>query len=145
MCSALLCLAAQSCWTLCSPVDCSPTRLLCPWGFSSKEYWSGVPCPPQPRDQSQVSHIAGRFSTDWATREVYAILFLLEVLEIATIWLLTSHTQTHLCRANPSNDLFTSCLGQRSLAAYSSQGHKQSDTTEATWHAWCIWHSRGAS
>ena len=23
-----------------------PTRLLCPWGFSRKEYWSGLPCPP---------------------------------------------------------------------------------------------------
>ena len=25
---------------------CSPTRLLCPWGFSRQEYWSGLPCPP---------------------------------------------------------------------------------------------------
>ena len=23
-----------------------PARLLCPWGFSRQEYWSGVPCPP---------------------------------------------------------------------------------------------------
>ena len=23
-----------------------PTRLLCPWGFSRQEYWSGAPCPP---------------------------------------------------------------------------------------------------
>ena len=23
-----------------------PTRLLCPWGFSRQEYWSGLPCPP---------------------------------------------------------------------------------------------------
>ena len=22
------------------------TRLLCPWGFSRQEYWSGLPCPP---------------------------------------------------------------------------------------------------
>ena len=28
-----------------------PTRLLCPWGFSRQEYWSGLPCPP-PRDLS---------------------------------------------------------------------------------------------
>ena len=27
----------------------SPARLLCPWGFSRQEYWSGLPCPP-PRD-----------------------------------------------------------------------------------------------
>ena len=99
----------------------------------------------QPRDQSQVSHIVGGFFTNWATREVYAILFLLEALEIATIWLLTSHTQTHLYREKPRNDLFTSCLGQRSLSGYSPQGHKESDMTEATWHAWHIWHSRGAS
>ena len=24
---------------------CKPTRLLCPWGFSWQEYWSGLPCP----------------------------------------------------------------------------------------------------
>ena len=23
-----------------------PTRLLCQWGFSRQEYWSGLPCPP---------------------------------------------------------------------------------------------------
>ena len=23
-----------------------PTRLLCSWGFSRQEYWSGLPCPP---------------------------------------------------------------------------------------------------
>ena len=22
-----------------------PPRLLCPWGFSRQEYWSGLPCP----------------------------------------------------------------------------------------------------
>ena len=38
----------QSCPTL-NPMDCSPLRLLCPWGFSRQEYWSGLPCPP-PRD-----------------------------------------------------------------------------------------------
>ena len=25
---------------------CGPTRLLCSWGFSRKEYWIGLPCPP---------------------------------------------------------------------------------------------------
>ena len=37
-------------------------------GFSRQEYWSGLPCPfsrgsSLPRDQAQVSRIAGRFST----------------------------------------------------------------------------------
>ena len=27
------------------PHGLSPTRLLCPWGFSRQEYWSGLPCP----------------------------------------------------------------------------------------------------
>ena len=43
---ALLCLVTQSCPTLCNPMDCSPARLLCPWGFSRHEYWSRLPCPP---------------------------------------------------------------------------------------------------
>ena len=28
------------------PYGLQPTRLLCPWGFSRQEYWSGLPCPP---------------------------------------------------------------------------------------------------
>ena len=28
------------------PHGLQPARLLCPWGFSRKEYWSGLPCPP---------------------------------------------------------------------------------------------------
>ena len=36
---------AQACPTLGDPMDCSP-MLLCPWGFSRQEYWSGLPCPP---------------------------------------------------------------------------------------------------
>ena len=43
--SRSLCLVAQSCPTLCDPMD-YPTRLLCPWGFSRQEYWSGLPFPP---------------------------------------------------------------------------------------------------
>ena len=33
-------------FTLCDPMDCKPARLLCPWGFSREEYWSGLLCPP---------------------------------------------------------------------------------------------------
>ena len=40
---------SQSCRTLCNPRNCSPTRLLCPWGFSKQEYWSGLLFP-SPRD-----------------------------------------------------------------------------------------------
>ena len=38
-----------------------PTRLLCPWGFSRQEYWSGFPCPP-PGDLPDFC-IVGRFFT----------------------------------------------------------------------------------
>ena len=43
-------------------------------GFSRREYWNGLPSPSpgvssQPRDQTRVSLIAGRFFTVWATRE----------------------------------------------------------------------------
>ena len=31
------------------PHGLEPARLLCPWGFSRQEYWSGLSCPP-PRD-----------------------------------------------------------------------------------------------
>ena len=36
---------AQSCPTLCDPIDCSPPAPPS-MGFSSQEYWSGLPCPP---------------------------------------------------------------------------------------------------
>ena len=39
-------------------------------GFSRQEYWSGLPFPsPQPRGRTQVSCIADRCFTIWATRE----------------------------------------------------------------------------
>ena len=44
----MLCLVAQSCPTL-WPYGLKPARLLCPGGFSRREYWSGLPCP-SPRD-----------------------------------------------------------------------------------------------
>ena len=100
------------------PYGLQPTRLLCPWGFSRPEYWSGFPCPPpgdlpdpgiqprspalqvilyqlshqgrpgilvwvdypfsrgssQPRNQTGISCIAGRFFTHWATRERWGTL-----------------------------------------------------------------------
>ena len=66
-------LVAQSCPTLCDPMDCSPpssfvhgilqARML-QWAaisFSRGSYW--------PRDWTWVSCIAGRFLTVWVTRE----------------------------------------------------------------------------
>ena len=65
--------AAQSCQTLCDPVDCSPpgssihgilqARILV-WVAISFSRGSSPP-----RDWTQVSHIAGRWFNLWATRE----------------------------------------------------------------------------
>ena len=67
-------LVAQLCTTLCHPRDCSLP------GSSVHEIfkvrilkWVAIPFsrePSQPRDQTQVSCISGRFFTVWTTREV---------------------------------------------------------------------------
>ena len=44
-----------------------PTRLLCPWDFPGKD--TGVVCHFLLQDPTPVSCIAGRFFTNWATRE----------------------------------------------------------------------------
>ena len=63
LCFPLLCLVAQSCLTE-RPPGLQPTRLLCPWEFSRKEYWSGLPWESsQPRDRTQVSPSSGGFFT----------------------------------------------------------------------------------
>ena len=74
-------LVAQPCPTLRDPMDCSPpgfpvhsilqTRIL---------EWVPIPFSrgsSQPRDQTRVSHIAGRFFTIWATREALILQLLL--------------------------------------------------------------------
>ena len=72
---AVLCLVTQSCPTLWDPMDCSPPGsslhgdspgmgCLLEWVVkpSSREF-------SQPRDWTEVSGLAGRFFTVWATRE----------------------------------------------------------------------------
>ena len=69
----MLCLVAQSCLTLCDPMDCSPAgssvhgdspgRIL-EWVAMPSSWGSS-----QPRDLTQVSYIAGRFFIILATRE----------------------------------------------------------------------------
>ena len=44
--SAVLCWVAQSCPTLCNPMDCSPPGSSVHEEFSRQEYWSRLPCPP---------------------------------------------------------------------------------------------------
>ena len=88
---------AQSCPTLCNPMDCGlpgssvhgilQARIL-EWvaiPFSKGSSW--------PRDWTQVSHIAGRFFTIWATTEAQIYLLLL--------LLLSRFSRVQLC-ATPS-------------------------------------------
>ena len=59
---------AQSCLTLCDPIDYTVHGIL----QARILEWVAVPFSKgssQPRDRTQVSHIAGRFFTSWATRE----------------------------------------------------------------------------
>ena len=78
MVATVLCLVAESCLTLCNPMDCSPPGSSIHGILSRQEYWSGLPCPspgdlPNPRTEpmSLMSPtLAGRFFTSWATWEV---------------------------------------------------------------------------
>ena len=73
MYAAVLCLVARSCPTLCDLMDCSLPG--CSVHGVSPGKNTGVGChaflqgTSQPRDQTQVSCISGRFCTVWATRE----------------------------------------------------------------------------
>jgi len=66
-------IVTQSCLTLCDPVDyivhgTLQARIL---------EWVAFPFSrgsSQPRDRTQVSHIAGRFFTSWATREAHLLI-----------------------------------------------------------------------
>ena len=63
----------QSCPTLCNPVDYTVHGILQAWILE----WVAFPFSrgsSQPRDWTQVSHIADRFFTSWATREAHHIL-----------------------------------------------------------------------
>ena len=67
------CLVAQSCPTLRDPRDCSPPGSSVLGIFQARILkWVAIPFSKgflQPRDRTQVSCIAGRYFTPWATRE----------------------------------------------------------------------------
>ena len=70
-------LVAQSCLTLCDLMDCNPPDSSIHWISQTWILeWVTIPFYRrffQPRDQTQVSHIAGRFFTNWATREALLV------------------------------------------------------------------------
>ena len=60
--------AAQSCLTLCDPMDYIARQAPLSMELSRQEYWSGASLPfsrgsSRPRDQTQVSYTAGRVFT----------------------------------------------------------------------------------
>ena len=77
------CLDAQSCLTLCDPMDCSLPGSSVLGDSSGKNYWSGLPCPPPGElpdpgmelisllcgDSSLMPVLAGGFFTTSATWE----------------------------------------------------------------------------
>ena len=68
-----MCLLTQLCWTLCNPMDCFHQAPLFMRIFQARLLEWGA-CPfsrgsSQPRDQIQVSCIAGGLFTTWATRQ----------------------------------------------------------------------------
>ena len=67
-------LAPQSCPTLCNPMGCSPQDSSVHGILQASILeWVAIPFSrgsSQPRDRTQVSCTAGRFFTNWATREV---------------------------------------------------------------------------
>ena len=69
----------QSCLTLCYPVDCSPPGSSVHGIFQARVLeWVAISFSrgsSQPRDRTQVSHIAGRCFNLWAIREVHKYFF----------------------------------------------------------------------
>ena len=67
------CLVSQLCLTLCNLMDCSPPGSSVHGILQATRLkWVAMPSSrgsSQPRDRTQVSHIAGGFFTSWATRE----------------------------------------------------------------------------
>ena len=70
-------LVAQSCLTLCDPMDCSLPGSSCHGILQARVLeWVAIPFSrgsSWPRDQIWVFHIAGRFIIIWATRETLLI------------------------------------------------------------------------
>ena len=109
------CLVTQLCTTLCNPMDCSSQ------GSSVHEILQArilgcVVMPSsrgssQPRDRTQVSRIAGRFFTIWATREAQYVISEDRYFRQSVLWLPSQETflRNHFMAKMINNKLFASC------------------------------------
>ena len=70
---------AQSCPTLCDPMDYSPPGSSVQWNSQARILqWVAIPFSrrsSRPRDRTQVSCIAGEFFTIWATRDYVHLIY----------------------------------------------------------------------
>ena len=72
-----VCMHAQSCLTLCNPMETAPRQVPLSMGFSQQEDWKALPFPPpgdlpKPGDQTHVSGVScihRQIFYLWATRE----------------------------------------------------------------------------
>ena len=82
-------LVAQSCPTLCSPMDCSLPGTSVHGILQARVLeWVAIPFSrgsSRPRDQTWVSHIAGRFFTVWVTREAHMCTVVSELLNCTSV------------------------------------------------------------
>ena len=84
-------LVAQSCPTLCDPMDCRPPGSLVHEILQARIMeWVAMPFfrgSSRPPDRTWVSCIAGRFFTIWATREALLLLPLSRSVVSDSVWL----------------------------------------------------------
>ena len=93
--NCMLCLVAQLCLTLWPHELCSPPGSSIHWIFWARLLeWVAMPSSrgsSQPKDRTQVSHIAGRFFTIWASKEAQTYVNYISNTH--------THTHTHTTRA----------------------------------------------
>ena len=144
---------AQSCPTLCDPMDCSLPGSSVHGIFQARVLeWVAISFSresSQPRDWTRVSHIAGRRFIVWATREdlLYKSFLIccsglarylsgkrvcLPVQEPQEMWVWPLGQEDPLEKETATNSsiLAWRIHGQRTLADYSPWGHKELDMTE---------------
>ena len=106
-------LIGQSCLTPFDTVDYSPPGSSVHWILQARILeWVAIPYfrrSSQPGDQTQVSHIAGRFFTIWATRETQLIRYYCPILTHVTLLLISPHIffVTTLLLLLNSTDIFS--------------------------------------
>ena len=110
---------AQSCLTLCNPMDCSPP-CSCVHGILQARIlkWVAISLSrgsSQPRGQNRVSYIAGRFFTIWATREALGNLHVSSNRTVGHLWsclLLRLHLSVSLGQVLCCLALYSSVIPQ---------------------------------